>query len=120
MLLQCHAAPRLQMECLKLIDAHKVQQVLNQQPWLAGRCKTTTPRVSYANTHCEYISVTQKNTCEFLQIGEPILHRERPHIKSCSFLTNNFKNLKTIGVPRLDQIYDTKRLSQQLFVGKSL
>jgi hypothetical protein len=31
--------------------------------------------------------------------GEPLLHRERPHIKSRSFLTNDFKNLKSVGVP---------------------
>jgi hypothetical protein len=31
--------------------------------------------------------------------GEPHLHREHPHIKSRSFLTNGFKNLKSTGVP---------------------
>jgi hypothetical protein len=30
---------------------------------------------------------------------KPLLHRERPHIKSCSFLTNDFKNLNSVGVP---------------------
>jgi hypothetical protein len=31
--------------------------------------------------------------------GEPFLHQERPHIKSRSFLTKDFKNLKCVGVP---------------------
>jgi hypothetical protein len=35
------------------------------------------------------------NSCKS---GEPILHQERPHIKSRSFLTDNLKNLKSVGV----------------------
>jgi hypothetical protein len=31
--------------------------------------------------------------------GEPHLHRERPYIKSRSFLTHDFKNLKSVGIP---------------------
>jgi hypothetical protein len=29
----------------------------------------------------------------------PFLHRERPHLKSRCFWTNDFKNLKSVGVP---------------------
>jgi hypothetical protein len=36
------------------------------------------------------------NSCKS---GEPILHQELPYIKSCCFLTDDFKNLKSIGVP---------------------
>jgi hypothetical protein len=35
----------------------------------------------------------------YCKSGEPILHRERPHIKSRSFLTDDIKNLKSVGVP---------------------
>jgi hypothetical protein len=106
--LQRHTAPRLKMVSAKLINALQVHQVLRQQPWLAGRGKKSTPRFSYADTgaHCAYISVTDKDHSAILwrankfcvrtaanscKSGEPILHREGPYIKSCSFLTDNFK-----------------------------
>jgi hypothetical protein len=58
--LQRHAAPRLQRVSAQLIDAHQVKKLLCQQFWLAGRCKTLTARVSYADTHCACIIVTDK------------------------------------------------------------
>jgi hypothetical protein len=112
--LQHCAALRLQIVSGKLIDAHKVQQVLHQQPWLAGCSRTSMPCVSYADTYCACISVTDSEHSALLQdaqkfcghaavnsckSGEPILHRERPHIKSRSSLTDDFKNLKSVSVP---------------------
>jgi hypothetical protein len=94
--LKCHAAPCLQIVSVQLIDSHQVQNVLRKQLWLAGRCKTSTPRVSYANTHCECICVTDKEHSALLRCkykfcvcpaansyksGEPILHWKRPNIK---------------------------------------
>jgi hypothetical protein len=116
--LKGHAAPRIQMVSMQQIDAHQVQKVLRQQPWLVGRCKTWTSLVSYADTHCACISMTDKEhsallrriqilracSCKFLQIRRShftsrVLHRECPHIKSRCFLTDDFKNLKSICVP---------------------
>jgi hypothetical protein len=115
--LKHHAAPRPQMVSVQLIDAHHVQRVmvLCRQPWLAGRCKTSTPCVSYADTHCTCISVTDKEHSALLRraykfwvrpaansckSGEPILHRERRHIKNRSFLKDDFKHFKSVGVPQ--------------------
>jgi hypothetical protein len=82
------------------LDAQQVQKVVRHQPWLAGRLKTSMPRVSYADTHCARISVTDKERSVLLRhahkfcvrqatnsckSGEPNLHRERPHIKIHSF-----------------------------------
>jgi hypothetical protein len=113
--LQHHAVPRLQMVSVQIIDAQQVQKV-RQHPWLEGRCKTSTPRVSYVDirVHCACISVTDKEHSKLLRraykfsvraaansckSGEPILHREHLHLKSLSFLTDDFKNLKSTGVP---------------------
>jgi hypothetical protein len=67
---------------------------------LAVRCKTSTPRVSYADTHCACISVTDKEARALLRhaykfcvraaansckSGEPILQRDRPHKKFVAF-----------------------------------
>jgi hypothetical protein len=97
-----------------LIDARQVQKFLRQQLRLARSCKTSAPGVSYADTHCACISMTDKEhsallrgahkicvcaTANSFKSGEPILHRERPHIKSRSFLTDDFKNLKSVGLP---------------------
>jgi hypothetical protein len=110
--LQRNAAPRLQTVSAQLIEAHKVQKLLRQQLWLVGHCKTST-LVSYADTHCACISLMDKEHSALLRgaykfcvraaansckSGEPILHQERPHIKSRSFLTDDFKNLKSVGV----------------------
>jgi hypothetical protein len=106
------AAPRLQMVSVQLTDAHQVQKVLRQQPWLVGRCKTSTPSVSY--TRIRIVRALDKEKSPLLwraykfcvgraanscKSTEPILHQECPHIQSRSFLTDNFKNLKSIGVP---------------------
>jgi hypothetical protein len=90
--LQLRAVPRLVSE--KLIVAYQVQQVLRQQPGFAGRYRTSTPHVSYADTHRACISVTEVNTvhycaahiCKFWGCaaanfcisGGHILHREGP------------------------------------------
>jgi hypothetical protein len=65
------------------------------------------------DTHYAGISVTDKEhngqllralkfclhaAANFCKSGEPILHREHPHIKSRSFLMDDFKNFKSIGV----------------------
>jgi hypothetical protein len=95
--LQRHAEQRLQKVSAQLIDAHQVKKkILRQQLWLAGRCKTLTPPISYGDTHCACISMTDKehsalmrriykfcvraaaNSCKS---GEFILHQEHPHIK---------------------------------------
>jgi hypothetical protein len=92
----------------QLIKAQQVQKFFHQQLWLAERGKTLALGVSYADTHCTCISMMDKehstqlwraykfcmhaaaNSCKS---GETILHRERPHVKSRSFLTDNFINL---------------------------
>jgi hypothetical protein len=106
---------QLQMASGKLISAHQVQQVLRQQPWFAGCCRTC---VSYTDTHCSCISKTDGEHAAYcysmhtnfvgmlLQIfanqANPFYFVSHP-IKNQSFLMDKFKNFISVGVP-----YDLK------------
>jgi hypothetical protein len=72
------------------------------------------PCVSYTDNRCPCISVTDNESSALLRhvnkfagrqaanagkSGEPLLHREHPHIKVVAFLTNDFENLKSVSVP---------------------
>jgi hypothetical protein len=48
--------------------------------------------------------------------GEPLLHRERLHIKSRSFLKSDFKNEKSFGVPLFGPNLFIKGIHSQTFL----
>jgi hypothetical protein len=54
---------------MKLIFSYHDQKVWRQQPLLAGRCKTSTPCVSYTDTHSLCISMTDSGNSELLRVA---------------------------------------------------
>jgi hypothetical protein len=110
------ATPCLQIESTELRDAYYGCDLLRQQSGLAGRCKMSTPCVSFADTRRVYISITA-HCCEtytnfaVVQLGVlanqviPFYIESPTSKKNRSDATGDFKIIEWLAYLSLDLIY---------------
>jgi hypothetical protein len=102
---------RIAAPCMNLCVCSYFAVAKNPRDFSSYAAHNEAPCVSYTDNRCPCVCVTDKECSVLLwhvykfcrrqaansdKSGEPLLHRERPRR---SFLTNDLKNLKSVGVP---------------------